>query len=444
MIGVLLNLRDWLFGAAQVAEETPPVDAGTDEAVQAEPIVEGAVTVPPGDSVDLSTPQDVTQIVVETAPVVKPPQNNNAIEALSETTEKATEAASEFVTWVGSGQLEALIAVGLVIAITSALWLLRWGILKGIVRLPRMDDYSISALVQRIVKRFHLYFMFAIALMMTDTVMSLPSAVSVFVRFFFIICVVLQVAEWVQEFAVSAMKRNVHRGSGDARALQSAFNIIKYFISLAVWAVALLLIMSNVGMDVTALLAGLGIGGIAIGIAAQGVFKDLFSSLSIVIDKPFQVGDTIRYGDNSWGAVEDIGLKTTRIRARSGEQMIISNTNLLDYEIHNMARMTRRRIEIQFGFVYQTAPDLAERVPEIVVKILKDVQAVEFERCGMSGFGPSSIDFTLVFFALQPDFNRAMAARSKVFLALFRGLQDEGLEFAYPTQTLFIEGIDKP
>lgn len=443
MIGVFLNLRDWLLGTAQVAEETPPGDAEADEAVQTESIVEGTVTVEPGESVDLSTPQDVTQIVVETVPVVKPPQNNNAIEALSETTEKATEAASEFVTWVGSGQSEALIAVGLVIAITSALWLLRWGILKGIVRLPRMDDYSFSAFVQRIVKRFHLYFMLAIALFATDMILSLPSAVSGFVRFFFIICAVLQVAEWVQEFAVSAMKRNVHRSSGDARALQSAFNIIKYFITLGVWAVALLLIMSNVGMDVTALLAGLGIGGIAIGIAAQGVFRDLFSSISIVIDKPFQVGDTIRYGENSWGAVEDIGLKTTRIRAKSGEQMIISNTNLLEHEIHNMARMTRRRIELQFGFIYQTSPDLAERVPEIVAKIVKDIQAVEFERCGMSGFGPSSIDFTLVFFALQPEFNRSMAARSKVFLALFRGLQDEGLEFAYPTQTLFIEGMDK-
>ena len=443
MIRVFLSFREWLFGAAQVAEETPPVE--TDEST-----TDNTVTVEAGDDIERSTLQDIPQETVEPETVVQAapqeevlPQKSNAIEALTDTTEKATEAASEFVTWVGSGQLEALIAVALVVGITVALRTLRWAILKGIVRLPRMDDYSLSALIQRIVKRFHLYFMFAIALMMTDTVMSLPSAVSVFVRFFFIICAVLQVAEWVQEFAVSAMRRNVHRGSGDARALQSAFNIIKYFITLAVWAVALLLIMSNVGMDVTALLAGLGIGGIAIGIAAQGVFKDLFSSLSIVIDKPFQVGDTIRYGDNSWGAVEDIGLKTTRIRARSGEQMIISNTNLLDYEIHNMARMTRRRIEIQFGFIYQTAPDLAERVPEIVVKIVKEVQAVEFERCGMSGFGPSSIDFTLVFFALQPDFNRAMAARSKVFLALFRGLQDEGLEFAYPTQTLFIEGIDK-
>ena len=377
---------------------------------------------------------------------VPPPDSSDPaadpIEAITETTAQATEAASEFVTWIGSGELMALIALVLVIAFTTAQWLARWAILKGIVKLPRDDDYSFTALLQRVVKSFHTYFMIMIAFALTDAMWGLPNAVSVIVKIFFVLAAILQIAEWVQEFAVSFIRRNVARSSGDARALASAFNIIKWFISVAVWSVALLLILDNVGADVTALLAGLGIGGIAIGIAAQGVFRDLFSSLSIVIDKPFQVGDTVRYGE-SWGIIEDIGLKTTRVRAKTGEQMIISNTNLLDYEIHNMERMARRRIETVFGVIYQTDPDLAEKVPEIVAQIVKDVPAVEFDRCGMSAFGPSSLDFDLVFYSLQPDFNRAMAARSRVLLALFRGLQKNGLEFAYPTQTLFIEGMDE-
>lgn len=377
---------------------------------------------------------------------VPPPDSTDPaadpIEAITETTAQATEAASEFVTWIGSGELTALIALVLVIAFTTAQWVARWAILKGIVKLPRDDDYSFTALLQRVVKSFHTYFMVMIAFALTDAMLGLPNAVSVIVKIFFVLAAILQIAEWVQEFAVSFIRRNVARSSGDARALASAFNIIKWFISVAVWSVALLLILDNVGADVTALLAGLGIGGIAIGIAAQGVFRDLFSSLSIVIDKPFQVGDTVRYGE-SWGIIEDIGLKTTRVRAKTGEQMIISNTNLLDYEIHNMERMARRRIETVFGVIYQTDPDLAEKVPEIVAQIVKDVPAVEFDRCGMSAFGPSSLDFDLVFYSLQPDFNRAMAARSRVLLALFRGLQENGLEFAYPTQTLFIEGMDE-
>ena len=367
---------------------------------------------------------------------------SDPIEAISETTAQATEAASEFLGWVGSGELSALIALGLVIAFTAAQLLARWAILKGIVQLPRSDDYSIAALFHRVVKRFHVYFMVMIAFAVTDAMLGLPNAVSVIVKIFFVLAAILQIAEWVQEFAVGFIRRNVARSSGDARALASAFNIIKWFISVAVWSVALLLILDNVGADVTALLAGLGIGGIAIGIAAQGVFRDLFSSLSIVIDKPFQVGDTVRYGD-SWGIIEDIGLKTTRVRAKTGEQMIISNTNLLDHEIHNMQRMTRRRIETVFGIVYQTNADLAEKVPEIVAEIIKNVPAVDFDYCGMSAFGPSSLDYTLVFYSLQPDFNRSMAAQSRVLLALFRGLQEHGLEFAYPTQTLFIENASQ-
>ncbi|MEE2930667.1 MAG: mechanosensitive ion channel domain-containing protein [Pseudomonadota bacterium] len=368
--------------------------------------------------------------------------SSDPIEAITETTAQATEAATEFVDWIGSGELEALIALGLVVALTGIQLAARWAILKGIVKLPQSDDYSFAALLQRFVRSFHTYFMVVIAFAITDAMLGLPQAVSVIVKIFFVLAAILQIAEWVQEFAVSFIRRNVARSSGDARALASAFNIIKWFITVAVWSVALLLILDNVGADVTALLAGLGIGGIAIGIAAQGTFRDLFSSLSIVIDKPFQVGDTVRYGD-SWGIIEEIGLKTTRIRSRSGEQMIISNTNLLDYEIHNMQRMARRRIETAFGVIYQTDPDLAEKVPEIVAEIVKDVPAVTFDYCGMSAFGPSSLDFDLVFYSLQPDFNRSMAARSRVLLALFRGLQDHGLEFAYPTQTLFIEAMDE-
>ena len=121
----------------------------------------------------------------------------------------------------------------------------------------------------------------------------------------------------------------------------------------------------------------------------------------------------------------------------------MSNTNLLEFEIHNMQRMTRRRIEAEFGVIYQTDPDVADRIPGIVAEMLKTVQGVEFDRCGMSGFGPSSLDYSMVFYSLHPDFNRSMAARSRVLLALLRTFKQHGIEFAYPTQTLFIEGMGK-
>ena len=141
---------------------------------------------------------------------------SDPIEAITETTAQATEAATEFVDWIGSGELEALIALGLVVAITCAQLAARWAILKGIVRLPQSDDYSFTALLQRVVKRFHTYFMVMIAFALTDAMMGLPQAVSVIVKIFFVLAAILQIAEWVQEFAVSFIRRNVARSSGDA------------------------------------------------------------------------------------------------------------------------------------------------------------------------------------------------------------------------------------
>lgn len=370
------------------------------------------------------------------------PQGTDPVEALADTAESASEAASSFAAWITSGSREALVALGVTVAIMAALYVVRWALARALERLPRRDEVSMSAVAIRIVHRFRSYFITAIALRITDAIIPLPQPVEDFIAVFLVLTFVLQMAEWIQEAAVSAVKRNVRRSTSDASTLVSAVNIIKWFISVLIWAVATLLILDNVNVDVNALIAGLGIGGIAIGLAAQGIFRDLFSSLSIIFDKPFQVGDTIRYAD-TWGTVEDIGLKTTRIRARHGEQIIISNTNLLEYEIHNMRRMARRRIETKFGVIYQTPPDLAERIPGIVAETVKGVQGAEFDRCGMGGYGASSLDYDLVFFALNPDFNRAMALKSRVLLALFRRFQDEGIEFAYPTQTLYIQSGDE-
>ncbi len=360
-------------------------------------------------------------------------------DALSDTAESATEAASEFASWVASGSREALIALGMTIGLTVMLWFIRWGVLRLMRRLPRNDDNSVAAIFNRIINRFRLYFMMVVALVITDRIMELPSTVSTFTHVLFVVTATLQVAELLQETAVSSIRRQAIRNPNDANTLASAVNLIKWFINVVIWSFALLLILDNVGADVTTLIAGLGIGGIAIGLAAQGMFRDLFSSLSIVLDKPFQVGDTIRYGE-TWGDIEDIGLKTTRIRSRGGEQIIISNTNLLEEEIHNMRRMTRRRIETKFSVIFQTPTEVAEAIPGMVAELVKTVQGVSFDRCSMAMVGPSALDFELVFYTLNPDFNRSMALKSKVLLALFRKFREENIVFAYPTQTLYVSG----
>jgi len=373
-----------------------------------------------------------------------PPENpagTAPLDALGETAEVATEAATELASWISSGQREALIAVAITVGTVAFLIGLRWGLKRFLSRFKRRDDFSLIAILQRVNARFRLYFMIAIGLWVAHTFIEFPESVEAVVRIICILGVTLQIAEWIQEATISSIKRSVGRGEGDSTTLASAVNIIKWVVNVAIWSVALLLILSNLNINVAPLIAGLGIGGLAIGLAAQGIFRDLFSALSIIMDKPFMRGDTIRYND-TWGKIEDIGLKTTRIRSMSGEQIVISNTNLLETEIHNTTRMMRRRIEIGFGVVYQTAPDVAEKIPGIVAAMVKEVPSVDFDRCSMSGFGDSSLDYELVVYSLNPDFNRSMAARSKVLLALFRLFTEEGIEFAYPTQTLFIEGGD--
>lgn len=367
------------------------------------------------------------------------PSEGRALEGLGDTVEVTTKAASDFTSWVTSGQREALAAITIAIATMLALIAIRNGLTQLVRRSKGADDNSLLAILERIIGRFRLYFMFAMGLAAASFFVTFPSSVQAGVEVVCILAVTLQIAEWAQEAAVSSIRRSAGRAHGDTTMLLSAVNIIKWFVSTAIWSVAGLLILDNLNMDVTALLAGLGIGGLAIGLAAQGIFRDLFSAMSIIMDKPFLVGDTVRFGD-TWADIEDIGLKTTRLRSKNGEQIVISNTNLLEMEIRNMSRMTRRRIELGFGVVYQTPHNVAEKIPGMVAALLKEYPSIEFDRCSMSGFGPSSLDYELVVYSLNPDFNRSMAAKSKLLLGLFKLFGEEEIEFAYPTQTLFIEG----
>jgi small-conductance mechanosensitive channel len=189
------------------------------------------------------------------------------------------------------------------------------------------------------------------------------------------------------------------------------------------------------------LIAGLGIGGIAIGLAAQGVFSDLFAALSIVFDRPFRRGDTIHY-DGTTGTVERIGLKTTRLRSLSGEQIIMANTKLLEREIHNLAEGDTRLSSLPFGLVYQTSPDLLDKVMPIAKAAVESRKGCNFQRCAILGFGPSSIDFELLYHSPSVDMNQVAADRTAVAIALLKAFAKHRLEIAYPTQTTFTAAPD--
>jgi small-conductance mechanosensitive channel len=206
-----------------------------------------------------------------------------------------------------------------------------------------------------------------------------------------------------------------------------------------VWAAVLLVLLDNLGVNITTLIAGLGVGGIAVALAAQNVLGDLFSSLSIVLDKPFVVGDFIVIGE-FMGSVEHVGLKTTRLRSLSGEQVVFSNTDLLNSRIRNYGRMFERRVVSKIGVTYQTPAGKLRRIPTIIRDIVEAQDKVRFDRAHFQTFGDSALTFEFVYYVLTPEYNYYMDVQQSINLALFEQLAAEGVEFAYPTQTVFVSG----
>ncbi len=230
-----------------------------------------------------------------------------------------------------------------------------------------------------------------------------------------------------------------------ASTLGNAMALIRVLVNVVVFAIALVVILDNLGVNVTALVAGLGIGGIAIGLAAQGIFSDLFAALSIVFDRPFRRGDTIRYGtgtDVTIGTVERIGLKTTRLRSQTGEQVIMANTKLLEQEVRNLAEAKVRRVALPFSLTYQTSAETLERLPAVAEEVLKLVKTAKLVRCIPTAFAPSSIDCELVYDDRTTSPDTLAHHKADIIIGLSRAFVREKIDFAYPTQTTFTAAPD--
>lgn len=203
-----------------------------------------------------------------------------------------------------------------------------------------------------------------------------------------------------------------------------------------IWVSGAVFLLDNVGFRISAVVTGLGIGGVAVALAAQAILGDLFSYFAIVLDRPFEVGDYITVGEFS-GWVEHIGIKTTRLRSQSGEQLIVPNKDLTGSRLRNFSVLERRRVLIHFGIVYQTVPERVREVPAIFEAIVEELRGVEFERCHFKAYGPYSLDFEGVFHVEGSDYMKYMDLQQEFNLALMDRFKARSIEFAYPTQTIF-------
>lgn len=304
-----------------------------------------------------------------------------------------------------------------------------------------LEPNSWRAILGQVLRRTRSFFLVAVSVQLVAA--SIPGLVGALpvVHFLFTVAAVVQGAIWIREFALGIVTRRAAGEDPHNSTLVSAMGVIRIIINVAIFAIAGIVILDNLGVNVTALVAGLGIGGIAIGLAAQGIFSDLFAALSILFDKPFVRGDVITV-DTLTGTVEAIGLKTTRIRSLSGELVSVSNAKLLENRIHNYAVIHQRRVVMHIGIIYQTPPDVMETLPDEIRKIAEAVPLVEFDRAHFFNFGASSIDIEIVFNVASSGVQEMMGARQTFMLGVVRRFSELDVDFAYPTQMGFLGGLD--
>lgn len=254
----------------------------------------------------------------------------------------------------------------------------------------------------------------------------------------FISLLMLQCGFWANRALGFWLRHYFSQGdTADEGARAMTRSLLSFLGRVVLWALVGLLILDNMGLNVTALVASLGIGGIAVALAVQNILSDLFASLSIAIDKPFVIGDFIIV-DTHMGTVEHVGLKTTRIRSLSGEQIIFSNNDLLKSRIRNYQRMAERRAVFAVGVTYDTAIAQLEAIPALIQEAIQAHACTHFDRAHLKGFGPSSLDFEAVYYMLEPDYTRYMDVQHAINLALLRAFTERGISFAFPTQTLHL------
>lgn len=253
----------------------------------------------------------------------------------------------------------------------------------------------------------------------------------------------IQAGLWAAALVRSLLEAYRREQLADDPAAATTVGAMTFLLRLAVWAVVLVLVLDNMGVDITALITGLGIGGIAVALAVQNVLGDLFASLSIVLDKPFVIGDTLAI-DEHMGKVEHVGLKSTRIRSLAGEQLVFSNSDLLKSRIRNFGRLFERRMVFTIGVTYQTPRVKLERIPAILRETIERHEHTRFDRAHFRTYADSSLNFEAVYFVTVPEFVVAMDIQQAVNLEIYRRFEAEGIEFAYPTRTLYLVGQPPP
>lgn len=334
---------------------------------------------------------------------------------------------------LGSICIFVAVAIGVFVGLR---WLRRVSIAR-IEKLAGRTATTLDDLILGLIRRTHVVFLIVVSLYVGSWALPLGHGTRVGIHLALLVVALWQVGLWAHQVIDYVIEQLMRRYEGEDAGLQTARGALTFVARVTVWSLLVLVVLSNFQVNITTLIAGLGVGGIAIALAVQSILSDLFASLSILLDKPFAVGHFIVV-DNIAGTVDQVGLKTTRVRSLSGEEIVLSNTDLLKSRIHNYKKLLERRIVFAFGVTYDTGYGKLVGIPATVRDIIQGVAKTRFDRAHFKEYGDSSLNFEVVYYVLDPDYNLYMDVQQAINLELYRRFEQAGIGFAFPTRTLYL------
>ena len=338
---------------------------------------------------------------------------------------------------LGIPPTEWLIAGIIGLIIWAALWILRDLIAARYKKHAGAKNPTLIRLIAYLIGSTTQLFFFAVALDAAQASLTLPDRIQHIVSNTALILILTQVGLWAGRAVRFYLEmKELERGAD--RVFSGSLDIINFVARMLIWSLLVLVALDNLGVNITALLAGLGVGGVAVALALQNVLGDLFASLSIALDKPFVIGDNLTI-DTFIGKVEHIGIKTTRLRSESGEQIILSNADILKSRVRNFGRLSQQRILATIRLDYGTPTDKLKQLPKLLEGIVREHAQARFERCHLKTLGESSFHFELSYFVQQPAANPMLDLQQAVNFRIIDELQRLGVEFAYPTQLVYFD-----
>jgi len=330
------------------------------------------------------------------------------------------------------------IAIALTLGITLGLHWLRRFVLHKMQVLSRRTDTVADDLVAKMLRKTYIAGMLAVSSYLGSLALDLTDRQRLVVSRVAIAAIILQLAIWGDTLLRAWRDRYLANGDNPRK---SSRTIVCFLLRLALWVIAFLMVLDNFGFNITALVASLGIGGIAVALAVQNILGDLFASLSIMLDKPFEIGDFIIVGD-VLGSVEHIGLKTTRLRGLGGEQVIFSNGDLLKSRIHNHKRMATRRVAFVLRVAYGSSEQELARIPVLIREVIDAEADAAFERAHFFNYGEWSLNFEVVYHFQSPDYIKHMDTQQAILLGIYRRFEREGIRFAHPLSIVRLADLD--